>query len=145
METYSDFVVKNCEELELLSDCAWWTLKGLDGEMWMVRGKCVENNENRYSVLLTDLATVFFASAGTSQIAQEASVKSRQDYNPNVKGDIRGIIKTLDECLSCNNYGTSYIVKPAKNKLKISKLLNDIYYFKWIFSLKKVPVQVRKI
>ena len=80
METYSDFVVKNSQELSLLSSASWWTLKEdseKDGEnVWFVKGKCVDNNGNCYSLLLTDLATVYFTSAGTTQIAQEARVNA---------------------------------------------------------------------
>ena len=51
-------------------------------------------------------------------------------------------MKTLNECISCYDTSTSYLVKTTESKLEINKVLNDIYNFKWVFSLKKTPVKV---
>ena len=75
MDTYAEFIIKNSQALKTIAEASWWSFVQQEST-WLVRGKAVSSAASMYCVLLTDLNSVFFAVAGTSQITKEIKVRA---------------------------------------------------------------------
>ena len=124
-----NFQILNLEALKLLSLSVWCSFSENEQE-YLLKGRATATQDGTcsYALLLTDLKTFYFCSAQTTQIQQEIS-----DYNPNIQGGISGIIKTLNSIISKFDPRASYSI--LGNTFSVSKVLNNIYKFKWDFNL----------
>jgi hypothetical protein len=73
---YSEFIVKNLNELMILANNPWWGFSQL-GVTWMARGRSLADDISIYCLLVTNLETVYFTVARTTQIQKEIAVWNR--------------------------------------------------------------------